>query len=667
MKSAKGGRFWSEKGMSGDAISIPKWKGIVLAVLSAAFLAAGFANVQAQTFAAGDTLVTQPSDTGEFNVSDGGDTTQYLVPNVVSTYTVSGTITLDGSAMAGVTVHFLEGLSASSVTTDGTGFYTKTVVSNKIVTVWPESEGYEFDPSSKIWLRVTSNKVQDFTAEIKYYNVSGIVTWGLLPLSGVTVTFSHNGHTVTTNFLGIYSYSVPHGTTTTITPSDPDFGNWNPPTRTLDNVKSPHLFQNFCGEHNPVTISGHVKDEYGNPIRDVSVVFPGGVTAYTDGTGFYSKSIPYCSSTFIEPKMPGYSFTPATVTLCKVKTDLVQDFTGKIKEGTAGGWVYHDENWDAGKNEWELGLGGITMILSDSVGNVLQTTETGPDGWYRFYNLDPGTYFVSIEILDPDLPTGFVCTTHNHPKRVIVGLAEDVDTGNFGFAARNLQLGSIRFFTWHDSNWNLKKDDGEDMVPLVDLTLYRLEGTPPAQSEVLVEALKTDGFGYYEFNNLPVGDYVVRANPNGLDPSGIWVITTPDSIKLHLAAGQVANDVNFGYVHPSESKPAALSDLGNAPDRQISTSVGGKQAVPLEFALHSNYPNPFNPSTTVRYDLPKAQRVTVALYDMMGRVIRVLVDRRQEAGSYEVKLDASALPSGVYLIQLRTEEFSSMRRITLAK
>jgi hypothetical protein len=170
----------------------------------------------------------------------------------------------------------------------------------------------------------------------------------------------------------------------------------------------------------------------------------------------------------------------------------------------------------------------------------------------------------------------------------------------------------------------------------------------------VVEAIKSDDYGYYQFNNLPAGDYVVRASPHGPDPSGIWVITTPAFNNVHLEAMQVYNDANFGYAHPGEGG-------------RISTSVGGKQAMPAEFALHSNYPNPFNPSTTIRYDLPRAQRVILAVYDMLGREIRILVDHRQEAGSYEVRLDASGLPSGVYLVHFQTEEYRSMRRMTLTK
>ncbi len=90
-------------------------------------------------------------------------------------------------------------------------------------------------------------------------------------------------------------------------------------------------------------------------------------------------------------------------------------------------------------------------------------------------------------------------------------------------------------------------------------------------------------------------------------------------------------------------------------------------AIPVAFALEQNYPNPFNPSTVIRYSLPQATRVTLKVYDLMGREAAVLVDRNMTAGQYEVVFDASELPSGVYMYQLRAGEFRQVKRMVLAK
>jgi len=74
--------------------------------------------------------------------------------------------------------------------------------------------------------------------------------------------------------------------------------------------------------------------------------------------------------------------------------------------------------------------------------------------------------------------------------------------------------------------------------------------------------------------------------------------------------------------------------------------------LPTEFALGQNYPNPFNPSTTIRFALPMETRVTLRVYDMLGREVALLVDGVREAGTYETTWNATGFASGIYLYRL---------------
>ncbi len=76
-------------------------------------------------------------------------------------------------------------------------------------------------------------------------------------------------------------------------------------------------------------------------------------------------------------------------------------------------------------------------------------------------------------------------------------------------------------------------------------------------------------------------------------------------------------------------------------------------SVPAAFALHGNFPNPFSGQTTIRYELPQAGPVRLAVYDLLGRRVAVLVDEAQEGGRKEVVFNASGLPSGVYFVRLQ--------------
>jgi len=103
--------------------------------------------------------------------------------------------------------------------------------------------------------------------------------------------------------------------------------------------------------------------------------------------------------------------------------------------------------------------------------------------------------------------------------------------------------------------------------------------------------------------------------------------------------------------------------------RKYGTLVGIEemnQELPNELILGNNYPNPFNPTTTIRYDLPKAGFVKITIYDILGREVRVLVNEEKTPGVYEVRFDARNLASGVYFYTIRTpQNFQSKKMILL--
>jgi hypothetical protein len=102
------------------------------------------------------------------------------------------------------------------------------------------------------------------------------------------------------------------------------------------------------------------------------------------------------------------------------------------------------------------------------------------------------------------------------------------------------------------------------------------------------------------------------------------------------------------------------------------TVSGPASAGPVSFVLHPSQPNPFNPSTQIRYELPRSDRVKLSIFDVSGREVRVLVDERKEAGSHAASWDGTdaggrALSSGVYFYRLETGSFIQTRRMTLLK
>ena len=94
--------------------------------------------------------------------------------------------------------------------------------------------------------------------------------------------------------------------------------------------------------------------------------------------------------------------------------------------------------------------------------------------------------------------------------------------------------------------------------------------------------------------------------------------------------------------------------------------------VPTEFALHNNYPNPFNPVTTINYDLPQEGTVRLIIYDVMGREVTRLVNGFTPAGYHSVRWDAKnqmgeSVSAGVYFYHLQSGNFIKTQKMVLLK
>jgi len=97
------------------------------------------------------------------------------------------------------------------------------------------------------------------------------------------------------------------------------------------------------------------------------------------------------------------------------------------------------------------------------------------------------------------------------------------------------------------------------------------------------------------------------------------------------------------------------------------TNVGIESFELKEYFLFQNYPNPFNPSTTISYQLPKAEYVTVRIFDAIGNEVKIIVKENKPAGVYEVDFDASQLSSGIYLYKIDAGMFHQSKKMLLVK
>jgi hypothetical protein len=151
-------------------------------------------------------------------------------------------------------------------------------------------------------------------------------------------------------------------------------------------------------------------------------------------------------------------------------------------------------------------------------------------------------------------------------------------------------------------------------------------------------------------------------------------------IPVHIESGSYPLTLSMKVVEPGSHATLYVDD------RQVAVTPGGviqianpkssiklvfdaasEQPLPTVFALRQNYPNPFNPSTTIRYDLPVRSMVTLKLYNVLGQVVKTLVERIEDAGFRSVDWDAAGYASGVYFYRLEARGIEGGREIIVSR
>lgn len=156
------------------------------------------------------------------------------------------------------------------------------------------------------------------------------------------------------------------------------------------------------------------------------------------------------------------------------------------------------------------------------------------------------------------------------------------------------------------------------------------------------------------------------------------------SVPRHTVdgGGGSATSANF-RVRGSVGQPEANPKLAGNPNWNLRggfwaavadavTAVEGPAALPVHFQLRPNVPNPFNPSTTIRFDVPRTSRVRVEIYNLRGERVRVLRDETFAAGHHGAVWNGTddrgaGIASGVYLVRIVADGFEGRQKITLVK
>ncbi|MDT8324613.1 MAG: T9SS type A sorting domain-containing protein [Bacteroidota bacterium] len=183
----------------------------------------------------------------------------------------------------------------------------------------------------------------------------------------------------------------------------------------------------------------------------------------------------------------------------------------------------------------------------------------------------------------------------------------------------------------------------------------------------------------FAVNNVdPLPARTLTITPEG-DPTASWTIESDvDWVDVRPASGEGAAEVTVrvntqrmpagSYQETLTVRSPLYPARVDVPVRMDMTVGVENRPAPAALWLGRNYPNPFNPTTTVRYALPRAMRVQLTLRNLLGKpVMRVLDNELREAGWHSMRIDASELPSGIYLYELRAGGETRSGRMVLAR
>ena len=126
------------------------------------------------------------------------------------------------------------------------------------------------------------------------------------------------------------------------------------------------------------------------------------------------------------------------------------------------------------------------------------------------------------------------------------------------------------------------------------------------------------------------------------------------------------------YVHASDEEYTVASDVGEFVLSRAAFGAVDGYAIPDKFALRQNYPNPINPITTLRYDLPEQTHVNITVYEMLGRKVRTILNQQQDPGYKSIIWDATndygkSVSAGIYLYQIQAGEYMQTKKMVLLK
>ncbi|MGE5401161.1 MAG: S8 family serine peptidase [Ignavibacteriales bacterium] len=291
----------------------------------------------------------------------------------------------------------------------------------------------------------------------------------------------------------------------------------------------------------------------------------------------------------------------------------------------------------------DLYVGIVSAVTSRAVYRQGTPAFVGSDKTYVLQGQDLSTGLARITIMGDWTNAGSVSANVNIQTEL---KAESLPLFRFGTLAE----GDVRTYTMNVPSgtsalqFKLKWNSGWDKYPTNDLDMQVYD---PNGNLVLKDY---DGDGQYDGQSIFMPEILSIANP----VSGQWTVKV------------------LGFTVFQNQEMFQLYAGMNGQVQMAKEAIAEKMALPTEFKLHHNMPNPFNPSTTIKYELPVNTFATLRVYNSLGQLIRTLVNEQKEAGVHSAYFDGRdergrELSSGIYIYQLSAGNFVQSGKMMMVK
>lgn len=330
-------------------------------------------------------------------------------------------------------------------------------------------------------------------------------------------------------------------------------------------------------------------------------------------------------------------------------------------------WWTSRELWGDRYDAWNLGYNEIFSPYSNPNTKSANNNGSGVFIWYTGLNNDIASFKIYRAIDQSSLDNILELTPPSRPMGLQVDPVGAVVNNYYRFK-----------LTWnHNMEPDMRREDPEKELVEKRYKIYRsiaanMNSVPPDAQfypENLYTLIATVDIDENETPEFVDTELISEANepPDGQCPPTCW---TMYPVRYRVQAVDMYDD------------QSVLSDFAQGRAWRIETGGGGKDPgieqmphpgeglageTPNEFALKQNFPNPFNPTTNIQFDLPRDEFVTIKIYDMSGRELEILFNDFRTAGRYIVGFNASHLASGVYFYTIKAGNFEQTRRMLLIK